>query len=352
MIVFGATGAIGTELVQILCADYPHWTILAVTRDLSKSSRLASLQLANVTLVQGDPFEKASVAGLSRDCDLVFCCIGFHKYQAKYWAAHWPTVVQNLLSAVQEANTTQKTTTRRHGWQQRLVFCDNLYAHGAGHATAISTSTTSTVPASLTRGKPHARSWMRQVFARHMKEHAGTLTVVGGSDFFGPHVTDTSFLGDTITGKIVTNQPALAIGSVQHIHDFCYAPDFARALATVAVQYDTAYDRFWICPHAIHNKSLQQIANDIAQKIHPNDPKLPTQEQQDTNVSFLVLGKYLLYLLSPFMSFAWEMIEMNSFWSMDYRIDDSEFIQTFGVQPTDYDQALQALVDFYQTRQS
>ncbi|KAL7581698.1 hypothetical protein ACA910_022241 [Epithemia clementina (nom. ined.)] len=341
VIIFGSTGAIGTELAEVLSTQYPEWQIQAVTRDTSKKSRLASMQLANVTIVQGDPFDATAVAELSRDCDIVFCCIGFQKYEFKYWSKHWPIVVNNLLNSINKANA----ESRPQG-PQRLVFCDNIYAYGAGHDNPITTSTPMVEP-SLKKGKPNVRSWMRKQFEKHMKDHPGTLTVVGGADFFGPHVTNASFLGDTMTGKIVKGEAALAIGAIHPIHDFCYAPDFARALATVAVQ-DKAYDHFWICPHAIHNKSLQEIADDIADKVHTEEGEDMKKRTKSYPIS--LLDKCLLYLISPFMSFAWEMIEMSEFWTKDYQIDDSEFCKTFGVKATDYDEALQALVDFYENQ--
>jgi hypothetical protein len=59
------------------------------------------------------------------------------------------------------------------------------------------------------------------------------------------------------------------------VHDFCFAPDFARALAVVSANDENflkAADKFWICPHStIHNKTLQEIANDIAVKVAAAD---------------------------------------------------------------------------------
>ena len=357
VIIFGATGAIGTELAKILSTTYPHWQIQAVTRDTTKSSFLVSLELANVTMIQGDPLDAQSVSQLiQKDCNIIFSCVGFHKYEAKYWSQHWPIVVHNLLNAMNSNNNgnheTQLTEARRRT-KQRLVFCDNLYAYGAGHDGPINTQTP-TLSVGRKKGKLNIRSWMHQVFDRHMKDHPGTLTVVKASDFFGPRVTDTSVLGDTITGRMVKGEStALAIGSVQPIHDFCYTRDLANALALVAEQdnVDKACDRFWICPHAIHGKSIQQIANDIASKVHNNNNNDdgPTNSV-DKNVNFSVLNKFLLYLLSPFMPLAREMIEMVDFWTMDYQIDDSEFCTTFHVQATDYDEALDDLIQFYKNR--
>ena len=333
-VIFGATGAIGTALSKYLVSNNSDWTIDAVTRDATSDSRLKSLNLANVTMVTGDPFDEASVLSVSQDADVLFCCIGFHKYEAKYWSKHWPVVVENLLKAT-------ITTSNK---KKKLIFCDNLYAYGNPAPQEINPKTTARVEASLSKGKPNVRSWMHARFQQHMKDHPGTLAIVGGADFFGPHVTQTSFLGDTCAGKIVPaadsgkSATALCVGSADQIHDFCYSKDFAKAMAIAAVEDSKlAMDHFWICPHAIHNKTMRQIAADIA--VAAKAPAPPKMQ---------VLGKWMVYLLSPFMGFMSEMKEMLPLWVKDYQVDDSDFCKTFGMEATPYEQALNEYVQFYQ----
>jgi nucleoside-diphosphate-sugar epimerase len=327
VVIFGSSGAIGTHLAEYLSKEYPHWEIHAVTRNADSLSRLKTMSLPNVQIVTGDPFDKQSVLDLTKDCDIIVSCIGFHLYEAKYWAKHWPLTVDNLLAAAAAAAGTKK---------KRLVFCDNLYAYG-NPDTKISAQT-KPVEASL-KSKPGIRATIRQTFSKHMEEHPGTLSVVGGADFFGPYVTVNSFLGDTMTGKIVataqgSTPTALAIGSADKIHDFCYTVDFAKALGIACVN-DKALDKFWICPHAIHDKTLRQIAADIAKQAGKPTPKMQ------------VLSGWMLTLLSPFVGFLGEMKEMLIFWNEDYVIDDSEFMQVFNVKPTPYEQALDAYIQFY-----
>jgi len=336
VLIFGATGAVGTSLSEHLSHEQPTWKIRAISRRADGSSRLEKLNLKNLSVIPGDPLDKNQVLSLTKDADIIVSCIGFHKYQAKYWAKTWPKIVENLLAA-----------TIQTGGKRRLVFCDNLYAYGAGHEKAISTNTP-TVEPSL-RSKPGVRSQIRIALKAHMEQYPRTLSVVGGADFFGPHVTTTSFLGDTMTGKILQGQAPLAVGNAKVVHDFCYVPDFAAALATACAD-DRALDRFWICPHAIHDKTLSQIAHDIAIIVNENEAGGAGGQSQQPQMS--VLPPFLVYLLSPFMEFMWEMIEMLPFWTKDYKVDDSAFIETFGVQPTPYKQALGELVSFYQTKDS
>lgn len=169
-----------------------------------------------------------------------------------------------------------------------------------------------------------------------MEQCPGTLVVVGGSDFFGPDVSSTSFLGDTLTKKIVTTKgkaSTLAIGSADVIHDFAFVPDFAKALL---IENDRALDRFWICPHAVQGTTIRQIAQDIAQVARKPKP------------SITVFRTITVHVLSLFMSFMFEMKEMLPIWTRDYQVDDSEFCREFGIEAAPYKKALQEYVNFYE----
>ena len=85
VVIFGATGAVGISLAERLSAEQSQWKIRTISRRADGSSRLEKLSLSNVTVVSGDPLEKDQVLQLTNDADIVVSCIGFHKYQAKYW---------------------------------------------------------------------------------------------------------------------------------------------------------------------------------------------------------------------------------------------------------------------------
>jgi len=334
VIVFGATGAVGTALVEHLSKEQPQWQILAVTRSKNTSSLKFPPQ---VSIVEGDVEDLSRVLELTKDVDIIYSCVGFPQYERKYWAKHWPVVVDHLLQAV--------TTTTSNDKKKKLVFCDNLYAYGFNHdATTKMSTSTPTLPPSL-KSKPAIRAVLRQTFTKHMQEHPHTLAVVGGADFFGKGVTDKSFLGDTFTRKIVQGQTPLCLGSAQFVHDFCYVPDFAKALYVASID-ERALDKFWICPHAIHDKTIQDIANDV-QTIISNGSLSDTTTATKKNVKIQVLSKGMIGFLAFFMSFMSEMKEMMDSWTKPYCIDDSEFCNTFDVEATPYDEALTRFVEFY-----
>ena len=136
---------------------------------------------------------------------------------------------------------------------------------------------------------------------------------------------------------IVDGKPApICIGSSSVLHDCVFAPDFANALYIASIR-DEAFGKFWVCPHAIRNKTLDQIAADIARLASAKNSKVTAYPG------------WSVRLLSPFMGFMWEMVEMLPFWSKDYTVDDSDFCKTFGVQATPYEEALTSYIDFYKS---
>ena len=317
VIIFGSTGPIGRTLIEILAKEEPSWEIFAVTRSTTTDKFDG---LTNVQVVQGDPHNKEDTMRLSLDKDIVYCCVGFHKYTAKYWAKHWPIVMENLLAA----------SSQNDG--QKFIFCDNLYAYDSSSSISPKSRI---IPAS-SRSKPGVRAQIRQSLEQRMKDQPHSIAVVGGADFFGPYATNT-FLGETFTKAIVQGTAApIALGSASVIHDFCYVPDFAKALYIVSTDPKAA-GKFWICPHSIHNKTVQQIAADTARLA---DSKRGTAT---------VYSTWSIRCLGLFMSFMYEFIEMLPFWTNDYIVDDSDFCDTFGVQATPYEDALKAYIAFYQS---
>jgi len=202
-IIFGSTGAIGTKLVEILSTEHGDWEILAVTRSVDRPSRLSELKLKNVAMVEGDVSDVDDVLRLTQDADLIFSAIGFPVYEAKYWAKHWPVVVDNLLQAT--------------GAQKRLVFCDNLYAFKVGKDQGPVSPRSDEVEASL-KGKPNIRALLHNKIRKHMEQNPGTVAVVGGADFFGPHITNVSSLGDVVPGKIVAGGSPSKFSSFTKAH--------------------------------------------------------------------------------------------------------------------------------------
>jgi nucleoside-diphosphate-sugar epimerase len=316
ILIYGATGAIGTNLIQIISKEQQDWTILAASRSGGPTSYLASLNLHNVTLVKSDIENLEDARQITQDVDMVFSCIGFPEYEIKYWAAHWPVVVENLL---------QVTSSTRP-----LIFCDNLYAYGS--TTNISPTSKTVAPSP--KSKPGIRAMMRETFQKRMQSDPRSLVVVGGADFFGPRLEGKSMLGELVLSAIAAKRKASAFGSATVKHDFCYAPDFSNALYVVSVNRDAAMGKFWICPHSAKNLTVAELATKAYGLV----------DMKDKGVT--VVPAFMIAFLGLFMTFMREMKEMMPSWTNDYTVDDSAFCSTFGVQATPIEQALRETLDY------
>ena len=316
VLIYGATGAIGTNLIQIISREQPDWTILAATRSGGATSYLASLNLPNVSLVKSDIENLEDARKITENVDMVFSCIGFPEYEVKYWATHWPTVVENLL---------QVTSSTRP-----LIFCDNLYAYGA--TTNISPATKTVTPSP--KSKPGIRAMMRETFEKRMQSDPRSLVVVGGADFFGPRLEGKSMLGELVLASIAAKRKASAFASATVKHDFCYAPDFSNALYVASVNQGAAMGKFWICPHSAKNFTMTELATKAYGIMGVKDKGVT------------VVPVFMITFLGVFMTFMREMKEMMPLWTQDYTVDDSLFCSTFAVQATPIDQALGETLDY------
>ncbi|KAG7353214.1 hypothetical protein IV203_009263 [Nitzschia inconspicua] len=161
-----------------------------------------------------------------------------------------------------------------------------------------------------------------------MNERPDSIAVVSGADFFGPGITNLSFLGDTFTKAIVSGSSTgpLLIGSCKICMTFASRKISPTRKLYVAGTDSRADGRFWICPHSIKSKTTQEIPNDIARiaSIHKT-PKI------------LIMHGWIIRTMGLVDSFIKEMVEMLPIWQQDYTADDSE---VFGVEPTTSDVAL------------
>jgi nucleoside-diphosphate-sugar epimerase len=205
------------------------------------------------------------------------------------------------------------------------------------------TASSDTVEPTL-KSKPGIRATLREKFVERMKEQPKSLCVVGACDFFGPHVTSNSFLGDVFLGNmVVKQQKPLVIGSGDKVHDFCFARDFSQALYNVSLpsNHDKSMGKFWICPHSIHNKTLKQLSDDVSGMLAGDSNK------KISGVSSM--PAWVVHLLGVFMPFMYEMRDMLPIWMNDYSVDDSDFCETFGVQATPYEEALRETIEFFES---
>lgn len=263
--------------------------------------------------VAGDAANVETVTRHASGVDAVFNCANpaYHR-----WPTDWPPIANSILAAT-EAN------------DAKLVTLNNLYAYGRPNAPMSPND-----PLTADYAKAQVRATMWHDAKRAHDEERIMATEVRASDFIGPR--SESYLG-LLVPRILAGKRCQVIGDVDAIHSWNYTADVARTLVTCA-QDDRSWGRAWHAP-ANPPCSVRQSIDDIARLVGPKDVKIakvPTIALRllglfDTNVR--ELPKTLYQFQAPFV------------------IDDSETRSTFGLQPTPWDEVLQATIDFYLTTQ-
>ena len=186
-VVFGANGPVGQSLVERLCAAGRR------VRAVHRSGDMAAPD--GVEVVAADAAERSSAIAAAAGAEVVYACIGVDYTQ---WPALWPPIVDGLLAATEAAGA-------------RLVFADNLYAHGPADGPLRETPA-GTAP--TTYGKKPA---LRARLASSMLEaHASgrcPVALVRASDFYGPHVLNAA-LGDRVFPAIMAGKSAQLLPGV------------------------------------------------------------------------------------------------------------------------------------------
>lgn len=117
--------------------------------------------------------------------------------------------------------------------------------------------------------------------------------------------------------------------SVNHLHNFTFTPDAAKATALLG-NTESAFGQVWHLPTAapITGKELiEKIAKEIGV-----EPK--TQVASKSIVQFLGI-------FNPIMK---EFVEMLYQWDRDYNFSSSKFETTFKMKPTSVDEAIKQMI--------
>jgi hypothetical protein len=219
--IFGA-GPLGTGVARI-----------AVERGLpvrivTSSGHNPLLGMPGVESRAADAMDLAHAIEAAEGARVVFHCAN-RPYQR--WKDELPRMNAGILAAARAAGA-------------RLVVADNLYMYAQE-------------PQPITEANPvqppTRKGRIRAALAAEMLEAhaAGEVEVVlaRASDFFGPHAENAQ-LSVSELKALLAGRPVRAMGDIDAPHSWAYAPDFSRALATLAEAPADAMGRAWIIPHA------------------------------------------------------------------------------------------------------
>src|SRR5581483_340989 len=235
-VIFGA-GAVGSSTAQeLLKAGHQ---VRVVTRSGSGPD--------GVERVAADLADPDAARRVTAGAAAVYNCVN-PKYTR--WAKDWPPMATSLLAAARDADAV-------------LVIMGNLYGYGPVDHPMVETDP---LAATSVKGRVRAQMW-HDALASGVR-----VTEARASDFVGPGLTSTSYLGDRFAPLILKGKTLRVFGDPDVAHSFTYMADVGRALATLGTDA-RAIGRPWHVPTNAPI-SLRQAASGMARAAGVATPKM------------------------------------------------------------------------------
>jgi nucleoside-diphosphate-sugar epimerase len=302
-VVFG-TGAIGRALIDVLISrDLPVRSV--------RRTRSAGLP-ATVEQLLGDASNQAFASEAARGATVVYQCMNppYHK-----WVELFPPLQSAVVAGAKAAGA-------------RYVSFENVYMYGDTKGVPI----TERLPNAAQTRKGRVRAAMADELAQLGSKGDLQVATARSSDYFGPHATDQSALGDRVIGNALKGKPAQVIGNPDQPHSYTYAVDAGRTLATLGTD-DRAVGQVWHVPNAPAKTTRELIAM-IGQTLG-----------QDIKVQ--VAPKLMLKLMGLFNPTVRELDEMLYEFEQPFIVDGAKFERTFGVLATPFEESVAATVAWW-----
>jgi len=265
--------------------------------------------------VRADATDRVVMAQATRDAAVIYNCAN-PPYDR--WASDWPPIAASLLAAAESSGAV-------------LVTMSNLYGYGP-----TSGEMTESTPLAATGGKGRVRAAMwREALGAHEAGRA-RVTEARASDFFGPGLKETSFMGERVVPRLLAGRPVrLVMGGSDIPHSWTYIDDVARTLVVLGSD-DRAWGRAWHVPTNPARTAGQMIAGLAAAAGRPT-PAIRT------------LRPVLLRAAGAVSPVVRELQETRYQFERPFVIDSRAVTAVFGLCPTPWEQALAATVDWWRT---
>ncbi len=286
--ILGAGGTIGTELARELSRYTDHVRLVSrKPKSVNPTDELITADLTDAGAVS------RAVAGSA----VVYLTVGYD-YTATIWREKWPVTMQNVIAACVQ-----------HG--AKLVFFDNVYMYDRDHLSPMTEET----PVRPTSKKGAVRAEIAGMILDAIRAGKITALIARSADFYGPDNAK-SVLVETVLKNLKQGKAANWFGGLNHVHNFTYTPDAARATALLGNTPD-AFGQVWHLPTYPEPLTGQQWVDLFAAEMNVS-PKVSA-------VPIWMLG--VLGLFIPIMG---ELKEMAYQYDRDYLFDSSKFIKRFG----------------------
>ena len=301
-VILGSGGAIGTDLAIEL---------KTFTNKIRLASRSPKKINNNDELFICDLTKPDDVDNAIKGCEIAYLTVGL-PYRLKTWQKQWPVIMKNTIEACKKHKT-------------KLVFFDNIYMYNPKKLNLM-TEETEVFPVSK-KGK--VRAEIAQMILDEIQSGTMEALIARAADFYGPGIKN-SVLNEVVFNNLKSGKKANWFCSVNHLHNFTFTPDAAKATALLG-NTGSAYGQIWHLPTAapITGKQwIEKIADELGVK-----PK--TQLASKTIVQ-------LMGLFNPIMK---EFVEMLYQWDRDYYFDSSKYENFFDAQPTTIEEGIKQVIN-------
>ena len=297
-LVVGA-GTVGSALAELLADDGKE--VILATRSGSGPNH------ENIKLVSADASNVTSLLAAAPSAVAIYNCVNPPYHQ---WAKLWPPMAASFLTYAEKTGAV-------------LVTCSNLYGYGP-----VDVPMTESLPLNATgvNGKVRAKMWI-EAKALH---DAGIIkaTEVRGSDYVS--ASDQSRVGARVLPKVLAGKPAQVLGAIDLKHTWTYPLDVARLMKIVASD-SRAWGKAWHVP-SNEAKTQNDVVSELASAAGVANPKL-------SSVPTVIWN--LIALFNPLMR---ALKETAYQMQQPYILDDSAARNTFGMQPTPWNQILNEVI--------
>ena len=293
------SGEVGTTTARELLAQGHR--VRVVTRSGS------GLEHPEVERVAADATDAVRLSELATGAAALYNCANppYHR-----WPQEWPPLATALLTAAERAGAV-------------LVTMSNLYGYGP-----VDRPMTEDLPltARTVKGRVRAQMW-RDAYAAHA---AGRIraTEARASDFIGAGAR--SLFNDMIAPAVLAGKVATAPVNFDVPHSVTFTGDVGRTMAVLGTD-ERAWGRAWHVPTAPAT-TMRDLADRLAALAGAPSPRLRR------------MPGFVLRLGGLLQPTAREFMEMRYQFERPFVLDSSAATATFGLKPTDLDDALRTMV--------
>jgi nucleoside-diphosphate-sugar epimerase len=290
-----------------------YWTMIELLR-LGKRVRMVNRSgkadvPAGVEVVAADAYDLTSAKAVVQGAAAVYQSAQPHYHE---WVEQFPPLQANILEAAASVGA-------------KLIVTDNLYMYGDPQGQTI----TEQSPCHPHTRKGKVRLAMAEAVMAAHRSGKVRATIGRASDFWGPRDL---VQGEQLFYPALNGRKANLIGDIHQPHSFTWVKDFGTALATLGTR-EEALGQVWIAPT---NAPITQA--DLIKMV---------EREVGKPVQYQVGGRVILSLIGLFNPGARELVEMLYEFNKPFVVSSQKFEQTFGIQPTPFDQAIKETVAWF-----